>query len=105
MHSSQRERKTEANCCQASDQNGLYVSHGRSTHEFSKEFELSEVQKRLRWNISGVLRVQEERVEGESVQEESFEEFWIGDEEEEVEQDPEQDPLYQWYDVQDQEHG
>ena len=50
-----------------------------------------------------VLRVQEERVEGEIVQEESVQEFWIGDEEEEQEQDPEQDPLYQWYDVQDQE--
>ena len=37
------------------------------------------------------------------VQEESFQEFWIGDEEEEMEQDPEQDPLHQWYDVQDQE--
>ena len=39
----------------------------------------------------------------ESVQKESVQEFWIGDESEEEEQDPEQDPLYQWYDVQDPE--
>ena len=77
---------------------------GDQPTSFPEEFELSEDSEEIEMEYFGrVLRVQEERVEGESVQEENFQFFWIGDEEEEMEQDPEQDPLYQWYDVQDQE--
>ena len=77
---------------------------GDQPTSFPEEFELSEDSEEIEMEYFGrVLRVQEERVEGESVQEESAQEFWIGDEEEEQEQDPEQDPLYQWYDVQDHE--
>ena len=77
---------------------------GDQPTSFPEEFELSEDSEELELEYFGrVLRVQEERDEGESVQEESIQEFWIGDEEEEEEQDPEQDPLHLWYDVQNQE--
>ena len=74
---------------------------GDQPTSFPEEFDLSEDSEEVEIEYVGrALRVQEERVKKESVQEQ---EFWIGDESDE-DDGTDQDALYQWYDQCEQEH-